>query len=654
MTARVPLPYGSWPSPISAADVARGRLHLGFPTVLGDEVWWQESRPQEGGRTTVVHYRGGRMTELLPAPWDARTRVHEYGGRSYLPVPAPGGHALIFTNFADQRMYLLAPGDRPRPLTPEPAKPGGLRYADFVLSPDGKEVWCVCEGHTPGGVRRAIVAVPLDGRAAENAGAIRELVGGADFYAFPTPSPEGGYLAWVQWNHPRMPWDGAEVRVAALQDGRTASPRTVKGGMTESALAPLWCGERSLYVISDWPGWWNIYQVGVYGESPQALYPAEEEFAAPPWRLGGAPYAMLADGRLAVLHGEGDQRLGVYDPETLELTDLDLPYTDWRPALSADGTTIVGIAGSPTRPGTVVRVDAATGRCEALRHELTHPPDAALLPRPRAGKLEGPFGRPVHALIHPPANPQAQAPDGELPPYVVFVHGGPTSRASSTLDLERAYFTSRGIGVIDVDYGGSCGHGRAYRERLRRQWGVVDVQDCAKVARGLVERGVADASRIAIRGGSAGGWTTVAALVHSDVFAGGVAHYAITDPESWAAETHDFESRYLDGLVGPLPETRQRYTERSPLLNAFRASGPCLMLHGLEDAIVDVSQAQRFTAELDKHGKEWALLTFPGEQHGWRREETIVAVLEAELAFYGLIFDMETPDVPPLTLKGRA
>ncbi|ACY98829.1 MULTISPECIES: S9 family peptidase [Thermomonospora] len=651
MTARVPLPYGSWPSPISAADVARGRLHLGFPTVLGDEVWWQESRPQEGGRTTVVHYRGGRMTELLPAPWDARTRVHEYGGRSYLPVPAPGGHALIFTNFADQRMYLLAPGDRPRPLTPEPAKPGGLRYADFVLSPDGKEVWCVCEGHTPGGVRRAIVAVPLDGRAAENAGAIRELVGGADFYAFPTPSPEGGYLAWVQWNHPRMPWDGAEVRVAALQDGRTASPRTVKGGMTESALAPLWCGERSLYVISDWPGWWNIYQVGVYGESPQALYPAEEEFAAPPWRLGGAPYAMLADGRLAVLHGEGDQRLGVYDPETLELTDLDLPYTDWRPALSADGTTIVGIAGSPTRPGTVVRVDAATGRCEALRHELTHPPDAALLPRPRAGKLEGPFGRPVHALIHPPANPQAQAPDGELPPYVVFVHGGPTSRASSTLDLERAYFTSRGIGVIDVDYGGSCGHGRAYRERLRRQWGVVDVEDVIAAARALVEQGLADPRRLAVRGDGAGGWTALAAITQTDLFRAAVSYAGISDLQTLAAETHDFESTYLFGLIGPLPGFERAYAERSPLNRAGRTACPVLLLQGADDPIVPPAQSERFAAALADNGIPYAYLAFPGEAHGFRRADTMITCLEAELAFYGQTLGFEPVGVRPLKLS---
>ncbi|MEV4254107.1 prolyl oligopeptidase family serine peptidase, partial [Spirillospora sp. NPDC049652] len=492
MTARATLPFGSWPSPISAGDVARARLRIGYPTVSGDDVWWQETRPEEGGRTTVVHLAEGRRTELLQAPYDARTRVHEYGGRSYLPVPGAEGHVIVFSNYEDQRLHRLDPGDpKPYPLTPEPAEPGGLRYADYVLSPDGTQVWCVCEGHTPDGIRRAIVGVPLDGSAAEDASAIRELVTGADFYASPTPSPGGGHLAWVQWNHPRMPWDGTELRVAALEDGEVVAPRTVKGGLTESALAPLWRDDETLYVVSDWPGWWNIYQIGLHGESAQALYPAEEEFAAPLWTLGGKPYAILEDGRLAVLHGEGDMRLGVYDPETLELTDLDLPYTDWRPALTVSGSTVLGVAGAPEVPTSVVRVDMTTGRAESLRRELAEPPNAAYLSMPRAERLEGPFGRPVHALVFPPSSPDAQGPEHEKPPYVVFVHGGPTGRASSTLDLERAYFTSRGIGVVEVNYGGSSGYGRAYRERLRRQWGVVDVEDAVAAARALVDLGVA-------------------------------------------------------------------------------------------------------------------------------------------------------------------
>ncbi|PRX04166.1 UNVERIFIED_ORG: dipeptidyl aminopeptidase/acylaminoacyl peptidase [Actinomadura viridilutea] len=653
MTARATLPYGSWPSPISAADVARARLRLGFPTVHGSDVWWQETRPEEGGRTTVIHLRDGQRTELLPAPWNARTRVHEYGGRSYLPVPVDDGYALVFSNYEDQRLHRLDPGDaKPRPLTPEPAVPGGLRFADYVLSPDKTEVWCVCEGHTPDGIRRAIVAVPLDGSAAQDASAIREMVSGADFYASPAPSPNGEHLAWIQWNHPRMPWEGTELRVAALEDGQAVSPRTVKGGLTESVLAPMWRDAESLYVISDWPGWWNIYQVGLYGESPTALYPAEEEFAAPLWTLGGMPYALLDDGRLAVLHGEGDMRLGVYDPETLELTDVDVPpYECWVPALSADGTTVVGIAGGPTTPSAVVRVDVETGRAEALRSELTDLPDAAYLPRPRAEQLEGPFGRPVHALVFPPANPAATGPADELPPYVVFVHGGPTSRASSLLDLERAYFTSRGIGVVEVNYGGSSGYGRAYRERLRRQWGVVDVEDAVAAAKALADGGVADPARIAIRGGSAGGWTTLAAVTRTDVFKAATSYYGISDLTGFADTTHDFESRYLFSLIGPLPGFERAYEERSPINSADKTACPVLLLQGLDDPIVPPDQSERFAQALAAKKIPHAYLTFEGESHGFRRADTVIACLEAELAFYGQILGFDPPDVPPLTLS---
>ncbi|MFI0481991.1 prolyl oligopeptidase family serine peptidase [Actinomadura sp. 9N215] len=703
MTARATLPYGSWPSPISAADVARARLRLSFPTVAGNDVWWQETRPEEGGRTTVIHLKGGHRTELLQAPWDARTRVHEYGGRSYLPVRGEGGGlSIVFANYEDQRLHRLDERDpKPYPLTPEPAVPAGLRYADYVLSPDGTEIWCVCEGHiaapqeaaegsgadgaatehasTPGtgsadagsagaagtgsagagsgaddkpamGIRRAIVAIPLDGSAAEDAGAIRELVTGADFYASPVPSPSGGHLAWVQWNHPRMPWDGTELRVAAIEDGATVAPRTVKGGLTESALAPVWRDDQSLYVVSDWPGWWNIYQVGLHGESPQALYPAEEEFAGPLWQLGGMPYALLGDGRLAVLHGEGNLRLGVYDPETLELVDLEVPYEHWQTQLSTDGTTIVGIAGGPDLPSSVVRVDTTTGRVEGLRKELAELPDVAYLSKPRAERLDGPFGRPVHAYVYPPTNPEAAAPEGELPPYVVFVHGGPTGRVSTVLDLERAFFTSRGIGVVDVNYGGSTGYGRAYRERLRRQWGVVDVEDAVAAAQALVDGGIADPARLAIRGGSAGGWTTLAAITQTDVFKAATSYYGISDLQSFVEATHDFESQYLFGLIGPLPGFERAYEERSPLNSADRTACPVLLLQGLNDPVVPPDQSERFAVALAEKKVPYAYLTFEGESHGFRRAGTVVRCLEAELAFYGQTLGFEPRGVAPIDL----
>ena len=560
---------------------------------------------------TIVHLGadGGRRS-LLPEPWNARTRVHEYGGLSYLPVPPASGAGRRpdrdhVRELQDQRLYLLEPagpdgrgGGDPRPLTPEPGGGPGqpsLRYADFTLSPDRTEVWCVQERHDDGKVVRAIVGVPLDGSAAADPAAVRELVTGSDFYAFPTPSPDGGRLAWICWNHPRMPWDGTELRVAPIEDGVPGRGRLVKGGMQESVLAPLWRDATSLYVVTDWPGWWNLYQVGLVGQPSQALYPTEEEFAGPLWQLGERPYAILGDGRLAVLHGRAEMRLGLLDPETGELADLDIGYQVFTSGLSADGMSILGIAGGPTTAPSVIRVDAAAGTVEVLGQE-PGVADTRYLPAPRQAVLEGQFGRTVHALVYPPANPDVTAPADQLPPYVVWVHGGPTSHAMPLLDIEKAYFTSRGIGIVDVNYGGSTGYGRRYRERLRRQWGVVDVEDAIAAARALANAGEADGARLAIRGGSAGGWTALAAVTTQagprSVFSAATSYYGVADLRELAAQTHDFESRYLDGLVGPLPGYEAIYAERAPVGHVTAATCPILLLQGLDDPVVPPAQSR--------------------------------------------------------------
>lgn len=667
-----PIPYGTWPSPISAADVAKGRVLISFPVVIGDDVWWQEGRPDDGGLVTVVHCGpDGKQRSVLAAPWNARTRVHEYGGLSYLPLPQwrgkdgepAGSGAIVFANYADQRLYLTPqaqPQDKaqdPRPLTPEPPEPdghAGSRYADFTLSPDGTEIWCVQERHDEGKVTRAIVAVPLDGSAADHPDAIRELVTGSDFFAFPTPSPDGSRLAWVCWNHPRMPWDGTELRVAVVSDGVPGKGRLVKGGMRESVVAPRWRSNSSLYVVSDWVGWWNVYQVGLVGEPPQALFSAEEEFAGPLWQLGGRPFAVLGDGRLAVLHGVGGMHLGLLDPETAELTDPDIGFEEFASGLSADGNMIVGVAGGPTTPLSVIRIDAATGETTVLRREIDDIPDVAYLPVPRQVLLDGQFGRSVHALVYPPSHPEAVAPEGELPPFVVWVHGGPTAHAVGLFDLGKAYFTSRGIGVVDVNYGGSTGYGRLYRDRLRRQWGVVDVEDVIAAALALAEEGQADIKRLAIRGGSAGGWTALAAVTtgtsFGTVFSAATSYFGVADLRDFAAETHDFESRYLHGLIGPLPGFDTVYIERSPAGHVTDATCPVLLLQGLDDPIVPPGQAESMAADLSAHGIRHALLTFKGEGHGFRKAETVIACLEAELAFYGEVLGFATPGIPPLTL----
>ncbi|MBP2400685.1 S9 family peptidase [Streptomyces syringium] len=659
-----PLPYGAWPSPLTAGIVARARLRLDFPLAAGGRVWWQESLPTEGGRTTVVEYTpGGGNRELIPAPWDARSRVHEYGGLSYLPVRSPrdGSRQIVFAQFTDQRLYLTAPRRQPPvPLTPEPAAPAALRYADFALSPDGREVWCVQERHDdPGGITRSIVAVPLDGSAAGAPDALRELAVGADFFAYPTPSPDGRHLAWICWNHPDMPWDATELRIGPADRTAPTTGRPVMGAgpARESVLAPCWRDTHTLYAVSDSSGWWNLYEVDLAEHArPRALYPAQEEYGHPLWDLGGRPFAPLADGRLAVLHGRGDQRLALLDAKTGTLTDVDCGYPVFFPALSTDRAFVVGLAGGPATPPCVVRVDTTTGAALELRRELDVLPDPAYLPTPRPAEFRDASGQVVHASVYPPSHPTARAPEGELPPYVVWVHGGPTGSESGVVDLAKAYFTSRGIGVIAVDHSGSSGYGRAYRERLKGQWGVADVADVLMAARQLAARGEADGRRLAVRGPSAGGWTALAAVTtgiatHGPVFRAATSYFGVADPRLLVAQLHDFESRYLDGLIGPLPDCAERYRQRSPLGHVTDGTCPVLLLHGTDDPVVPPAQAEALVRELGAQGIGHLHLAFADESHGFRMAETIARALETELAFYGRTLGFDPPGVPPVELS---
>ncbi|YCK41327.1 S9 family peptidase [Actinomadura sp. ATCC 39365] len=597
-----------WPSAISARDVAAAGLRPGWPVAQGGRVWWTEDRPGEGGRTAIVRREpDGTCRDLLPAPWSARTRVHEYGGRPYAVTP---GGDVVFAGLADQRLYILGQNGQPKPLTAE-----GSRYADLTVR-DG-EVWAVRERHGEHGkITRSVVSIPLEG------GEPRERASGHDFYASPVPSPDGAHLAYVCWNHPRMPWDGTELRVVRLRDGQT---RTVLGGEAESVLSPAWKDDATLYLVSDRSGWWNLYECGLDGAAPRALCPAEEEFTQPPWQLGGAPYTVLADGRLAVLHGRGDLRLGVLDPATGALHDLHLPYTGWQAALAADGMSVTGVGHAARLPRSVVRVDVASGRAEPLAGADERLPDLSGQPDPRPVVVPG--ERPVHAFLHQVAE--------EPTPFVVFVHGGPTAHADTALDLEKAFLTSRGIGVLDVNYGGSTGYGRAYRERLRGQWGLVDVADTVAAAQWLADSGLADPARIAVRGGSAGGWTVMAACCRSGVFAGGVSYYGVSALAPLAAHTHDFESRYVEWLVGDDPAV---YASREPLGLVDGVSCPMLLLQGLDDPVVPPEQSTAFADALSERGVSCTYLAFDGESHGFRRLETRVAALAAELAFYQQLF----------------
>ncbi|MCL6549909.1 MAG: prolyl oligopeptidase family serine peptidase [Acidothermus cellulolyticus] len=634
-------PYGSWVSPISAADVARGGVRLGFPSLVAGDVWWLEGRPTEQGRQVVVSAQRG---DLLGPPWNARTRVHEYGGRSFWPIAAD---SFVFSEWTDQRLYLVTGEGDPRPLTPAPAVPSGWRYADATVGPDG-QVWCVRETVTAAGasdVVREIVAVPLDGSAADDPRRIRVVVGGSRFFAYPTVSPDGGRLAWVAWEHPQMPWDGTELRIGALRNGIVETWTTLAGGPAESILQPTWAADGSLYFLSDRSGWWNLYRWD--GAAVHTLAPRDEEFGGPLWQLGMRWFAPLADGRIAVIHGG---RLGVLDPDSGEVVDVAIPLSYVDASVTADGSEVVVVGASPTHPLSVARVDVSTGRYAVVRRSLDTLPPEEYLPVPVTRIFRSDDGHDVHAHVYPPRNPVFRAPDGERPPYIVVAHGGPTASSPPIFRLEYAYFTSRGIGILDVDYGGSSGYGRAYRERLRGQWGVVDVADCVTAVRALAASGEADPDRVAIRGGSAGGWTVLCAVTRTDVFAAGTSYFGVADPEQLAAETHDFESHYLDGLLGPLPEARDVYRERAPIHHVDAVRCPVLLLQGAQDPIVPPSQAELFRDALAAKGIPHAYLLFEGEQHGFRQAENIVRALEAELSFYGQLFGFSPPGIPVLPL----
>lgn len=647
----VTAPYGTWPSPVDAALAA---AHDGQPEwvgLVGDEVWWTEPRPAEGGRRTLVRRTAeGAQETVLPAPWNVRNRVVEYGGRPWTGAVHDGRPLVVFTHFADQRLYRCEPGGEPRPLTPLSPVGGGLRWADPHLDLARGEVWCVLEeftGDGPGDVRRVLAAVPLDGSAAEDRCAVRELTDGRHrFVTGPRVSPDGRRAAWLAWDHPRMPWEGTELRVGEIgADGILHTVRTVAGGPREAIAQTEWSADGSLLYTSDRSGWWNLHRDGT------PLCPREEEFAGPLWRPGLRWFAPLDNGLIAVVHGRGSAVLGILDTESGEIVDAAGPWTEFAATLAAHGGRVVAVGAGPRTGYEVVELDTVTGRARSIGARHRDAVDPAYYPEPRTRTFTGPDGREVHAHVHPPHHPARTAPDGEAPPYVIWAHGGPTSRVPLVLDLTIAYFTSRGIGIAEVNYGGSTGYGRAYRERLREQWGVVDVEDCAAVARALAEEGTADPDRLAIRGGSAGGWTTAASLTTTDVYACGTIVYPVLDLATWGAgETHDFESRYLESLIGPLAEVPARYAERSPTTHADRLTVPFLLLQGLDDVICPPAQCERFLARIAGRGVPHAYLTFAGEGHGFRRAGTMVRALEAELSLYAQVFGLDVPGVPRLEL----
>jgi dipeptidyl aminopeptidase/acylaminoacyl peptidase len=633
----VTAPFGSWRSPIDPATVARAGRRLGSAAIAEDgAVWWAEGRPAEGGRVALMRRAaGGEVEEVTAAEANVRTRVHEYGGGAWR-LAAPD--LVLFVDFEDQRLYRQRLGEEPVPITPEPETEAALRYADLRVTPDGGTVVCVREVHGEGEPENQVVALALDG-----SGDARVLASGRDFYSFPRLSPDGRTLAFTCWDHPNMPWDGTELWLAPLEAPTDAS--LLAGGPDESIFQPEWDPEGRLHFVSDRDGWWNLYRREEDGTTTQ-LSAEEADLGHPQWLFGGATYAFLDDETIACVRtADAEERLFVLDPGADHLRDLDLPFTSFGfPTLAARGGRLAFAAASPRREGSVVLLDLASGELETVRVSSETEIDPAYLSIPHPIEFPTGDGETAHAFFYPPANAEFDVPQGERPPLIVQSHGGPTSHATPALDREFLFWTSRGFGVVDVNYRGSSGYGRAYRDRLRGEWGVIDTEDCVAAARHLAERGEADGERLAIRGGSAGGYATLCALVFHDEFAAGASYYGVADVEALAHDTHKFEARYLDRLIGPYPERADLYRQRSPIHHLERLRSAVILFQGLEDEIVPPNQAEAMVAALRRNGVPHAYLAFAGEQHGFRRSETEIRCLEAELYFYGRILGFEPAD----------
>ena len=654
-------PYGSWASPLTAERLSASNVRLGQVAVVGGVVYWNEGRPAEGGRNVVVACEAsGTCSDLTPAPFDARTRVHEYGGGAF--AVARDGE-LFFGNDADRRLHRMRPGETPRASTTATTH----RYADIVIDAARQRLVCVREVHG----RTTTVAAQATGETHDGGDAASEavnelvaidlasgretvLASGHDFFASPCLSPDGARLAWLTWDHPRMPWQGSDLHVARIgADGTLEPARHVAGGTTESIFQPAWSPAGELFFVSDRSGWWNLYRERAPGRAVEALHPMAAEFGEPQWQFGMSMYGFEADGRIVCVFEQGGRsHLARLDPDSGAFTELDTPYVLMRDLRVGDGF-VACRAGAVREAECVVRIaldGAAAPR--VLRRSLPFDiaPGDVSIPEPIEFPTAG--GLTAHAFFYPPTSAAFQPEPASLPPLLVMSHGGPTSASPSLLRPSLQYWTQRGFAVVDVNYGGSTGYGRAYRERLDGQWGVVDVDDVVHAARYLVASGRVDPQRLAIRGGSAGGFTTLAALAFRRVFHAGASHYGIGDLASLARDTHKFESRYLDSLVGPYPERADLYRERSPVHAVDRISSALILLQGAEDKAVPPSQAEAMFLAVRAKGLPVAYLLFEGEQHGFRQAANIRRALEAELAFYGRIFGFTPADaIEPPTIE---
>ncbi len=655
-------PFGSWKSPITSDLIVKETIGLSQVKLDGGDVYWIEMRPSEGGRQVIVRRTGeGQNVDVTPTVFNARTRVHEYGGGDY----AVHHGTVYFTNFSDQQLYRQLPRLSPECITrpggqysapgrlpargPRPACAPDMRYADGAIDAGRSRLICVREDHSAKD-REAVntlVSVALDGSSEASV-----LASGKDFYSSPKLSPDGTRLAWLAWNHPNMPWDASELWVGEFTaDGSLGNTESVVAAANESIFQPEWSPDGTLYLVSDRSGWWNLYRVTSEGRL-ECVCEMEAEFGAPQWVFGLRMYAFESPHRIVCVYFEGGvSHLGIIDPASGRLDEIETPYTDISFVCAAPGRAVFR-AGSPAQPFSIIELDLQTKDPKILRCANKIQLDSGYISAPQAIEFPTEQGLTAYGFFYPPKNRDYVAPKAERPPLLVKSHGGPTSATSIALNLIIQYWTSRGIAVLDVNYGGSSGYGRAYRERLNGQWGIVDVDDCVNGARYLIHRGHVDSDRLMIDGGSAGGYTTLCALTFRSAFKAGASYYGVSDAEALAKETHKFESRYLDGLIGPYPERRDLYFERSPINFTDRLACPAIFLQGLEDKVVPPDQAEKMVEALRKKGVPVAYVAFEGEQHGFRRAENIKRALDGELYFYSRVFGFELADpVEPVQIE---
>jgi dipeptidyl aminopeptidase/acylaminoacyl peptidase len=637
------LPYGSWPSPISAASVVEGSRGLGSLSVDGDYLYWVESRPEEGGRNTIMRRAaGGKPEEILPLPWNARTRVQEYGGRNVLVADG----TIWFSNFEDQRVYRMVPGDEPQAVTPAVE----LRYAGCLLDRGRGRLLCVREDHrVEGEARNSLVALPLDG---VSEGEV--LFEDSDFVSAPSLSPDGSRLAFTSWQHPNMPWDDTSLWAAEFDErGQLKGLTLHNAGVGESVINPQWSAQNQLYVISDRYNWWNIYRVDGNRFTAVETGIGQAEIGGPDWSVGDSHYSLLDGGKiLAKLSRAGVESLVLIDPAASKASTLPLDSAAIYDFLPQNGRLFV-INATADAPPVLLETNLAGADQRVIRTSRDAGIGAGWIPRYRLVSFPSGDGGEAHGIYLPPTNPDVQAPKGAAPPLIVSVHGGPTAASSPTFQLNQLYWTSRGFAILDLNYRGSTGFGREYRRSLYGQWGIFDVEDAVAGANWLASQGLADPDRLIIRGGSAGGYTTLAAHAFHDTFAAGASYFGVSDVEALARDTHKFESRYLDQLIGPYPERRDLYRARSPIHHLDGFDAPLLLLQGLDDRVVPPNQSEMIFDALKSRGIPTAYLAFEGEGHGFRKAGNQVKALEAELYFYSRVLGFDTADqLPKVTIEG--